>query len=104
MDTEENIIKNEELTENFISFFSSMVGNLKIQYDEKQANLPTQPDPVLWMIEAFKDHSNILKIKEFMTEKGMSFFSSCTTPEKNYKALQNSDKKKACQKMTSLRK
>ena len=56
------------------------------------------------MIEAFKDHSNILKIKEFMTEKGMSFFSSCTTPEKNYKALQNSDKKKAYQKMTSLRK
>ena len=102
MDTEENIIKNEELTENFISFFSSMVGNLKIQYDEKQANLPTQPDPVLWMIEAFKDHSNILKIKEFMTEKGMSFFFSCTTQEKNYKALQNSGKKKACQKMTSL--
>ena len=30
MDTEETIIKNEELTENFISFFSSMVGNLKI--------------------------------------------------------------------------
>ena len=30
MDTEETIIKNEELTENFISFFSSMVDNLKI--------------------------------------------------------------------------
>ena len=32
-----------------------------------------------------------------MTNKGMSFSFGYTTQEKNYKALQNLDKKKACQ-------
>ena len=32
-DTEETITKNEELAETFNSFFSSMVDNLKIEYD-----------------------------------------------------------------------
>ena len=39
----------------------------------------------------------MLKIKEFMTEKGMSFSSGYTAQEKTYKTLQNLDKKKACQ-------
>ena len=32
-DTEETISKNEELVETFNSFFSSMVDNLKIEFD-----------------------------------------------------------------------
>ena len=73
-DTEETITKNEELGETFNSFFSSMVDNLKIEYDiNRQANVSTHPDPVLRVIETFKYHPSILKIKEFMTGKGMSF-------------------------------
>ena len=39
MDYDKTLTKNEELAENFNSFFSSMVDNLKIKYDiDKQAN------------------------------------------------------------------
>ena len=97
-DTEETITKNEELAETFNSFFSSMVDNLKIEYDiNRQANVSTHPDPVLRAIETFKYHPSILKIKEFMTAKGMSFSFGYTTQEKTYKTLQNLDKKKTCQ-------
>ena len=73
-DKEETITKNEELAETFNSFFSSMVDNLKIEYDiNRQANVSTHPDPVLRAIETFKYHPSILKIKEFMTYKGISF-------------------------------
>ena len=75
-----------------------MVDNLKIEYDiNRQANVSTHPDPVLRAIETFKYHPSILKIKEFMTNKGMSFSFGYTTQEKTYKALQNLDKKKTCQ-------
>ena len=75
-----------------------MVGNLKIEYDiDRQANVLAHPDPVLRAIETLKDHPSILKIKDFMTDKGMSFSFSYTTQEKNYKALQKLDKKKKCQ-------
>ena len=58
--TEESITKNEELLETFNSFFSSMVDNLKIEYDVKrQANVSTHPDPVLRAIETFKYHPSI---------------------------------------------
>ena len=80
--TEETITTNEELSENFNSFFSSMVDNLKIEYDiDRQANVSTHPDHVLRAIKTFKYHPNILKIKEFMTDKGMSFTFSYTTQE-----------------------
>ena len=73
-DTEETITRNEELAETFNSFLSSMVNNLKIEYDiDREANVSTHPDPILRAIEAFKYHPSILKIKEFMTGKGMSF-------------------------------
>ena len=49
------------------------------------------PDPVLWAIETSKYQPSILKIKEFMTDKGMSFSLSYTTQEKTYK-VQHSDK------------
>ena len=75
-----------------------MVDNLKIEYDiSRPANVSTHPDPVLRAIETFKYHPSILKIKEFMTNKGMSFSSGYATQEKTYKALQNLDKKKICQ-------
>ena len=94
-DTEETITKNEELAETFNSFFSSMVDNLKIEYDiNRQANMSTHPDPVLRAIETFKYYPSILKIKEFLTDKGMSFSFGYTTQEKTYKILQNLDKKK----------
>ena len=58
--------------------------------------MSTHPDLVLRSIETFKYHSSILKIKAFMTEKGMSFSFNYTTQEKTYKTLQNLDKKKTC--------
>ena len=97
-DTEEAITKKEELAETFHSFFSSMVDNLKIEYDiNRQANVPIHPDPVLRSIETFKYHSSILKTKAFMTEKGMSFSFTYTAQEKTFKTLQNLDKKKTFQ-------
>ena len=43
-----------------------MVDNLKIEYDvNRQANVLTHPDPVLWGIETFKYQPNILEIKEY---------------------------------------
>ena len=103
-DTEETIIKNEELAETFNSFFSSMVDNLKIDYDiNRQANVSTHPESVLRAIETFKYHPSLLKIKEVVTGKGLSFSFSYTTQEKIYKTLQNLDKKKKhVKKMISL--
>ena len=43
-----------------------MVDNLKIEYDiNRQANVSTHPDPVLWAIETFKYQPNIFEIKEY---------------------------------------
>ena len=57
-----------------------MVDNLKIEYDiNRQANVSTHPDPVLRAIGTFKYHPSILKIKEFMINKGMSFSFGYTT-------------------------
>ena len=67
-----------------------MVDNLKIEYDiDRQTNVSTHPDPVLRAIETSKYPPSLLKIKEFMTDKGMSFSFSYTT--------QNLYKKKTCQ-------
>ena len=49
------------------------------------------------MTETLNYHPSILKVKEFMTDNGMSFSFSYTTQEKKYKTLQNLDKKKTCQ-------
>ena len=59
--------------------------------------MSTHPDSVLRAIETFKCHPSILKIKEFMTDKGMSFSFGYTTQEKTYKTLQNLGRKKTCQ-------
>ena len=48
-------------------------------------------------IETFKYHPSILKVKEFMTDKYMSFSFKYTAQEKVYKTLQNLVKKKTCQ-------
>ena len=83
MDTEEAITKNEELPETLNSFFKSMVGNLNIEYDiNRQSNVSTPSDPILWMIEKFKCHPSILKIKEFMTDEVLSFSFNYATQEK----------------------
>ena len=76
-----------------------MVDNLKIEYDiNMQANVSTHPDTVLWAIETFKYYPTILKIKEFMTDKVLSFSLNYTAQENTYKTLQNLDKKKkTCQ-------
>ena len=79
----ETVTKNEKLDKTFNSFFSTMVDNLKIEYDiDIQANVSTHPDPVLRTIETFKNHPSILKINELMTNKSMSFSFSYTTEEK----------------------
>ena len=75
-----------------------MVKTLKIEYDiNRQTNVSAHPDPVLWAVETFKYHPSILKIKEFMTDKGMSLTFIYTTQEKTYKTPQNLYKKKTCQ-------
>ena len=85
-DTEETITKNEELAETFNSFFGSMVDHLKIEYDiNRQATVSTHPDSVMRAVETCKYYPSILKIKEFMTAKGMSFSFSYTTQQKTYK-------------------
>ena len=66
----ETIYKNEELAETFNSFSSSMVDNLRIEYDiNSQANVSTHQDFALEAIETFKYDPSILKIKYFMTAK-----------------------------------
>ena len=60
--------------------------------------MSTHPDPVLRAIGTFKYHPSILKIKAFMTNKGMPFSLGYTIQEKTDKALQNLDQKKTCQK------
>ena len=58
--------ENEEVAYTFNSLFSSMIDNLKIEYDiNRQANVSTHPDPVLWAIETFKYQPNIFEIKEY---------------------------------------
>ena len=53
--TEETRTKNEKLAETFNSFSTSMVDNLKIEYDiDRQVNVSTHPDPALWEIETFQ--------------------------------------------------
>ena len=67
--TDEIITKNEELDETLNSFFSTMVDNLKIEHDiNRQADISTHPDPVLWAIETFKYNQSIINIKGFMTK------------------------------------
>ena len=87
-----------------ILFFSSMAGNLKKEFDaDRQAFVSAHPDPVIGVMETLKYHPNILKIKGFMTVKGMSFSFSYTAQERTHKTLQNLDKKKKhVKKMTSL--
>ena len=60
---------------------------------EKQTHLT----PALRGIETFKYHPSILKVKEFMTDKYMTFSFNYTAQEKVYQTRQNLDKKKTCQ-------
>ena len=58
-----------------------MVDNLKIEYDiNRQANVSTHTTLPQY-------HPSILKVKEFMTDEGMSFSFSYTTQVKTYKTL-----------------
>ena len=50
------------------------------------------------VIETFKYQVSMLKLKEYMADKGMSFSFSYNTQEKTYKTLQNFNGKKACEK------
>ena len=63
-DTDETKTKTEELAETLNSSFSSMVDNLKIEYNiDRKATFSAHPDHVVWAIETFKYHPSILKIK-----------------------------------------
>ena len=60
----EAITRNKELAETVNSFFSSMVDNLKIEYDiGRQASNSARQDLVLLAIKTSKYHPRILKIK-----------------------------------------
>ena len=62
-----------------------------------QANVSAHTKSFLKAIETFEYHPSILKIKEFTTEKRISFSFGYATQEKTYKTLQNLSKKKTCQ-------
>ena len=82
-DTDQTKTKTKELPETLNYSFSSIVDKLKIEYNiDRQANFSAHPDPVLRAIKPFKYHPSILKIKEFMANKGMLFSFSCTSQEK----------------------
>ena len=100
----ETINKNEELAETFNSFSSSMVDNLKIEYDiNSQANVSTHQDFVLQAIETFKYHPGILKIKHFMAKVCHSL-STILIKKKPTRHCKTQIRKKHVKKMTSLRK
>ena len=64
---ENDVIINDDLklAETFNEFFSNAVKNLNIRYYEPD-EVPTEVDPILRIIEKYKDHPSILKIKEVM--------------------------------------
>ena len=62
---ENNVIITDDmkLSETFNEFFNNAVQNLNIGYYEPN-EVTTEDDPILRLVEKFKDHPSILKIKE----------------------------------------
>ena len=73
---------NHQLAETFNTFFSNITQNLKIDSNlvKVTENLNIS-DPVLKAIKKYEKHPSIIKIKEEMKNKNMSFSFSFVTKE-----------------------
>ena len=68
------ITKNEDLAKTFNNFFSSIVKKLGIEHvPDDESNLPNVDTPILKAIAKYENHSNILRIKNYMKEKDLYF-------------------------------
>ena len=64
------ITENEDLAKTFNNFFSNIV-NEDVPDDE--SNLSNIDDPILKVIAKYENDPSILKIKNYMKEKGLNF-------------------------------
>ena len=89
---------NHELAETFNTFFSNITQNLKLNSNLVEiAENPNISDPVSKAIKKSEKHSSIIKIKEKMENKNMSFSFSFVTKETILNELRKLNPKKACQ-------
>ena len=86
---------NNELAETFNAFFSKITQNLKL--DSNLVEITEITDPVVKAIKKYKKHPSIIKIKEEMKNKNMSFSFSFVTKKRILNELRKLNPKKACQ-------
>ena len=81
-DSSRAITNNRDLAETYNTFFSNMTQNLKIDSNlvEITANLNIS-DPVSKAIKKYEKHPSIIKIKEKMKNKNMTFSFNFVTKE-----------------------
>ena len=97
-DSNRTIRNNQELAETFDSFFSNITQNLKLDRNlvEITENLNIS-DPVIKVIKKYEKHPTIIKIKEKMKNKNMSFSFRFATKETILNELGKLNPKKAYQ-------
>ena len=98
-DNKRTITVNQELAGSFNTFYYSITRNLKIDSNlvEITQNLNTT-DPNLKVIKKHEKHPSVIKIKETMKNKNMSFSFSFVTKKAILNGLCKLNPKKACQK------
>ena len=97
-ESNKTIANNAELAETFNTFFSKIVPNLNI--DNNLGDNITNPnitDPVFCAIQKYEKHRSILKIREMMGTKNLSFSLKFIDRKKIINELQKLKIKKACQ-------
>ena len=92
------ITKNEDLANTFNIFFSSIVKKLDIEHaPDDESNLPNVEDPILKAIAKYENHPSILRIKDYMKEKGFYFSFEFVDKPKISKEINKLNEKKTCQ-------
>ena len=97
-DSNRTITNNHELAETFNTFFSNIIQNLKLDSNlvEITENLNIS-DPVIKAIKKYEKHPSIIKTKEKMKNKNMSFSFRFVTKEAILNELRKLNPKKAYQ-------
>ena len=97
-DSNRTITNNHQLAETFNTFFSKITQNLRLDSNlvEITENLNIS-DPVIKEINKYEKHPSIIKIKDKMNNKNMSFSFSFVTKETILNELRKLNPKKACQ-------
>ena len=86
----------KKLLKHLINFFTKVVSNLNItQYEDTSVNFEKIEDPVLRVIEQYKNHPSILAINAKFKGKQFSFQPFSISEIK--KEMLNLDNSKACQ-------